>query len=593
MGETRPRPARVQTAGDSAPQCRLGCKSVIQICSFILTYIAMMLLVGIPLLILEMAAGQRLRLGSIGVWKAISPWFGGVGYASFINSTWSLGMHHRGNILQHDLGLEFFLFGSVFPEPASVDRMSLSEQLQKYPECERTSPTIYFWYRKMLKATDQIYFNNGRPILHLCGCLFFTWLLICISMIKGLRSTGKMLYVSVLFPYLILFCLLIRTLLLEGAFFGLQTLLAFKVTYLYSIDMWRWVGNQIFFSLSPGFGSFTAISSYIPRSNDCITDAFIVAFLNLAASMLDTLIVFSMMGYLATVKTKNCYIRNADEVTRMVADGLLPNEAKPPGGLYQDPNVIYIKWINSLPRQVKHEVLQYLFICNRTTELKKVMEGPGVAVVTFTDLISVFAGSNFWAIIVFLLLITVGLSTILGLMQGIITPLQDTFSSLRKHTNMLTVGVCMAMFLSSLMFTWPSSSYYLNLLDDYWIALALFFIVILENVATAWIYGARRFLADLTVMLGYSIPPIYRWLWSCVSPFVLIVLFVTTLIHLLVKSPTYLAWNSSTSKEILLSYPSWANVLLVVLITVTILPIPAYSMYILVQKARPVCLSCI
>lgn len=66
------------------------------------------------------------------------------------------------------------------------------------------------------------------------------------------------------------------------------------------------------------------------------------------------------------------------------------------------------------------------------------MEGPGVAIVAFTDIISVFSGFTFWAIIIFMFLVTMGLSTMIGILQGIITPLQDTFSSLRKHTKLLT-----------------------------------------------------------------------------------------------------------------------------------------------------------
>lgn len=54
------------------------------------------------------------------------------------------------------------------------------------------------------------------------------------------------------------------------------------------------------------------------------------------------------------------------------------------------------------------------------------------------------------------------------------------------------MGVCVPMFLGSLIFVRPSGSYYVNLLDDYWVSLPLFFIIILENIAMAWIYGARR-----------------------------------------------------------------------------------------------------
>lgn len=66
------------------------------------------------------------------------------------------------------------------------------------------------------------------------------------------------------------------------------------------------------------------------------------------------------------------------------------------------------------------------------------MEGPGVAIVAFTDIIRVFSGSTFWAITTFVLLVSLGLSTMTGITQGIITPLQDTFSSLRKYTKLLT-----------------------------------------------------------------------------------------------------------------------------------------------------------
>lgn len=43
-----------------------------------------MLLVGIPLFFLELAAGQAIRQGSIGVWTYISPRLSGIGYSSCV-----------------------------------------------------------------------------------------------------------------------------------------------------------------------------------------------------------------------------------------------------------------------------------------------------------------------------------------------------------------------------------------------------------------------------------------------------------------------------------------------------------------------------
>lgn len=47
--------------------------------AFLIPYLIALVFEGLPLLYLEMAIGQRLRLGSIGVWNSISPLLIGVG----------------------------------------------------------------------------------------------------------------------------------------------------------------------------------------------------------------------------------------------------------------------------------------------------------------------------------------------------------------------------------------------------------------------------------------------------------------------------------------------------------------------------------
>uniref|UniRef100_A0A8C8YPI7 Transporter n=1 Tax=Prolemur simus TaxID=1328070 RepID=A0A8C8YPI7_PROSS len=216
--------------------------------SFIIIYILMLFFLGVPLIFLEMAAGQRLRQGSIGVWKVISPWIGGVGYASFM-VCFIVGLYY--SML---MAWSLFYLVQSFQSPLPWSSCpSLRNTSDFDPECTRTTSTTYFWYRKMLKATDEIEMG-GLPLFHLSVSLFATWLLICVSMMKG-------------------------------------------------------TGNQVFLSMGPGFGSFTAISSYVPRSNNCISDAFAVAFLNLVTSMTATLVVFSIIGHWATVSTQKCYQR--------------------------------------------------------------------------------------------------------------------------------------------------------------------------------------------------------------------------------------------------------------------------------------------
>lgn len=47
--------------------------------AFLIPYLILLVLEGMPLLLLEFAIGQRLRMGSVGVWRAISPYLTGVG----------------------------------------------------------------------------------------------------------------------------------------------------------------------------------------------------------------------------------------------------------------------------------------------------------------------------------------------------------------------------------------------------------------------------------------------------------------------------------------------------------------------------------
>lgn len=46
---------------------------------FLIPYLIMLCLEGVPLFYMELAIGQKMRLGSIGAWTAISPYLGGVG----------------------------------------------------------------------------------------------------------------------------------------------------------------------------------------------------------------------------------------------------------------------------------------------------------------------------------------------------------------------------------------------------------------------------------------------------------------------------------------------------------------------------------
>lgn len=49
-------------------------------------YFIMLCIQGIPIFYLELAIGQRLRKGAIGVWSQVSPYLGGIGISSAVVS---------------------------------------------------------------------------------------------------------------------------------------------------------------------------------------------------------------------------------------------------------------------------------------------------------------------------------------------------------------------------------------------------------------------------------------------------------------------------------------------------------------------------
>lgn len=54
--------------------------------AYLVPYLILLLIIGIPLFFLELSVGQRIRRGSIGVWNYISPKLGGIGFASCVVS---------------------------------------------------------------------------------------------------------------------------------------------------------------------------------------------------------------------------------------------------------------------------------------------------------------------------------------------------------------------------------------------------------------------------------------------------------------------------------------------------------------------------
>ncbi|XP_064870176.1 sodium-dependent neutral amino acid transporter B(0)AT2-like [Oncorhynchus nerka] len=130
--------------------------------------------------------------------------------------------------------------------------------------------------------------------------------------------------------------------------------------------------------------------------------------------------------------------------------------------------------------------------CDLDEEMSKGVEGTGLAFIAFTEAMAQFPASPFWSTLFFLMLLNLGMSTMFGTMQGILTPLMDNFSLLGRHRTMLTVCSCALGFVIGLLFTQRSGNYFVTMFDDYSATLPLIIVVVFETFAVAWVYGADR-----------------------------------------------------------------------------------------------------
>ncbi|XP_028673072.2 sodium-dependent neutral amino acid transporter B(0)AT2 [Erpetoichthys calabaricus] len=537
--------------------------------AYLVPYFILLVVIGIPLFFLELAVGQRIRRGSIGVWNYISPRLGGIGFASCV-VCFFVALYY--NVI---IGWSLFYFSQSFQQPLPWDQCPLVKNKTSTfvePECEKSSATTYYWYRVALDISSSISESGGLN-WKMTVCLLSAWAMVCLAMIKGIQSSGKVMYFSSLFPYVVLLCFLVRALLLRGSVDGIQHMFTPKIEIMLEPKVWREAATQVFFALGLGFGGVIAFSSYNKRDNNCHFDAVLVSFINFFTSVLATLVVFAVLGFKANIMNEKCVNLNSAKIVEFLNTGVISHDLIPHHINFSSVTATDYQQMIDIIKGVKETEFSSLGLdlCNIEDELNKAVQGTGLAFIAFTEAMTHFPASPFWSVMFFLMLVNLGLGSMFGTIEGIITPIVDTFK-VRKE--FLTLGCCLLAFSLGLIFVQRSGNYFVAMFDDYSATLPLLIVVILENIAVAWIYGTDKFFDDLKDMLGFSPFRYYYYMWKYISPLVLLALLVASAIQMSLNPPSYSAWIGELATEKTLGYPVWGLVVCVSLVAVAILPVP-------------------
>ncbi|XP_078365123.1 sodium- and chloride-dependent transporter XTRP3A-like [Oculina patagonica] len=538
--------------------------------SFLIPYGIMLALEGIPLYYMELCIGQRMRKGSIGVWNEISPYLGGLGLASVV-VCFLVSLYY--NVIIAWCVFYFFKsFQNPLPwsscplEPVTLGNVTTMEPVH---ECKVTSATTYFWYRTTLGMSSSIE-DGGGMNWKLCACLVGIWILVWLCMMKGIRITGKIVYITATLPLILLIIFFFRGVHLKGYQEGLALLFIPEFERLKDPLVWLDAAVQIFYSLGVAYGSLIAFSSYNPIKNDSTRDAITVCLINCATSIYASVVVFCFIGFQAEDKMERCLEDQNKQALR-----LLNNT-----GISSTP----VPTLDGLDGDVYKELLhnasilynETLIGCNKT-EFLTIPSGQGLAFIIFTDAINKMPFAPIWAVMFFLMLITVGIDTEFGMLEGVVTPVIDLklFPKLKKEY--LSGIICLVSCLMGLPLVQYSGEYWLQLIDSYCSGIPLLIIALVECIAICFIYGIDRFSDDIKYMTNKPPRFIWRWCWKIISPVTIFVVLSMSIKSMSESTPQYTIWDGTQGKGIQTPYPPWAKFLAILLTLVSIFFIPAVA----------------
>uniref|UniRef100_A0AAY4B0P4 Transporter n=1 Tax=Denticeps clupeoides TaxID=299321 RepID=A0AAY4B0P4_9TELE len=444
--------------------------------AFFIPYLIFLFTCGIPVFFLETALGQYTSEGGITCWRKISPLFEGVGYATQVIV--ALLNFYYIIVLAWGIFYLSFSFSWNLPWSSCNNTWNTGKVVNAVYLANATSPVIEFWERRVLRISSGID-HMGELHWDLALCLLIAWSMCYFCIWKGVKSTGKVVYFTATFPYVMLLILLIRGVTLPGASRGIQFYLYPDLGRLSDPQVWMDAGTQIFFSYAICLGCLTALGSYNKYNNNCYRDCLALCFLNSGTSFVAGFAIFSILGFMSF---------EAIDKWRMV---------------------IFMKILLML----LHYVLNLSVL---------LISGPGLAFIAYPRAVSMMPFSPLWACFFFIMIVLLGLDSQFVCVESLVTAMVDMYPSVFRRKNrreLFILAVSILSFLVGLIMLTEGGMYVFQLFDYYAASgMCLLFVAIFETVCIAWIYGADRFYDNIEDMIGYRPGALIKYCWLFFTP---------------------------------------------------------------------------
>ncbi|XP_050396471.1 sodium- and chloride-dependent glycine transporter 1 isoform X1 [Patella vulgata] len=474
--------------------------------AFLIPYLTFLFLCGVPLYFLEVCMGQFSGQGVIECW-GVCPLLKGVGYGMAVTCTLSVTSYIM--VITWTLYYTFKSFSSTLPwtlcgewwnteyctslsstnsnNTSVMFNLTMVNTTYINNEAENNEHQIWsnlsmahtageeFWQYNALRISPGIEYI-GKIEWHLVVCLLVAWIIVCLCLIKGVHSVGKIVYVTASLPYILLVVILIRGVTLPGAVDGIIFYLRPDFYKLKELSVWIEAALQIFYSLGPGWGVIITLSSYNKFKSNAYRDSIMVCLICSGTSIFGGLVIFSILGFMA----KNVGISVSEVVS----------------------------------------------------------SGPGLVYIAYPQALSLLPVPQLWCFLFFLMLLSVGLDTQFCFLELAVSVIIDSFpAQLSGRRPLCTVIICSIMFLLGLLFCTQAGMYIFQIFDWYVGAFSVFCFGIIECVVFGWIYGTDKFGEDIEMMIGRKPPVIFEILWKIITPGILVAILISSCVGF--KTPSY------------------------------------------------------
>ncbi|KAJ3215888.1 hypothetical protein HK099_006156 [Clydaea vesicula] len=225
-------------------------------------YILALFLVGIPLLLLEIAMGQTYRSSNIVALDIV---------ATYYNTIIAWCLIYLGNSFQEPLPWK-----GLPGQGADAAKAFFSDVVVR-----------------------NVSASQGQVIWLTFAMCVIMWIFVYLSIFKGVDLLGKVVYFTMGVPTVMLVVIVIRGVTLENAWRGMQFYIGTaRFETLGQTDIWQGAIGQIFFSIGAGFGVFTAYASYNPLMSHAVSDSLIVGISNSIYEIVAGFAAFGVAGFL-------------------------------------------------------------------------------------------------------------------------------------------------------------------------------------------------------------------------------------------------------------------------------------------------------